>query len=108
MVRRQSQEVSGTLELLQGTAFPQGSMHWQFNDGCEQAVLVAALNSNDPGTSQMAQNFFSLDSGVVNATLGGLNAINGSSIEEFRKVIPANLAQDVSSCLAKCRSQQHV
>jgi hypothetical protein len=83
-------------------------MHWQFNDGCERAVIVAALNSDNPGTSQMAQNFFSLNAGVVNATLGVPSAINSVSIEEFRKAIPANLAQDVSTCLARCRPQQPV
>jgi hypothetical protein len=31
---------------------------------------VATLNSEDPGTSQIAQNFFALNSQVVDATLG--------------------------------------
>jgi hypothetical protein len=101
----QNQEIAGTLNRLEATVFAQGSMHWQFNDACEQAVVVAALNSGNPGTSQMAQNFMSLNAGVVNATLGFPSNIRGRKVEEVRSAIPANLAQDVSSCLARCRRQ---
>lgn len=101
----EDQEIAGTLNKLEATVFPQGSMHWQFNDACEKAVIVAALNSGNPGTSQIAQNFFSLNDGVLNATLGFPSTIGGRKIEEFRSIIPANLAQDVNSCLAKCGSK---
>jgi hypothetical protein len=101
----ENQEIAGTLNKLEATVFPQGSMHWQFNDACEKAVMVAALNSGNPGTSQMAQNFLSLNAGVLNATLGFPSTIGGRKIEDFRSAIPANLAQDVHSCLAKCRTQ---
>jgi hypothetical protein len=98
----EDQEIAGTLNKLEATVFPQGSMHWQFNDACEKAVIVAAFNSGNPGTSQIAQNYFSLNAGVLNATLGYPSTIGGRKIEDFRSVIPANLAQDVKSCLAKC------
>ena len=91
---------------FEGTLFPQGSIHYQFNDACEKAVFVAALNSNNPGTSSMAQNLFSLDAGVLNATLGYPKTVDGRNYEAFRKVIPVNLAQDVGSCLARCSAQQ--
>jgi len=98
-------EVAGFLNKFEGTVFPQGSIHYQFNDNCDKAVFVAALNSEDPGTSQVAQNFFALNSGVVNATLGFPSTIDGKNIEEFRKYIPANLAQDIDVCLARCNAQ---
>jgi hypothetical protein len=98
----QNPEIAGTLNKFEGTVFPQGSIHFQFNDNCEKATFVASLNSEDPGTSQIAQNFFALNAGVVNATLGFPKTIDGKNIEEFRKVIPANLAQDIDRCLAKC------
>jgi hypothetical protein len=101
----ENQELAGNLSYLEATLFPQGSMHYQFNDGCEQAIFVAALNSNNPGTNQIAQSFFSLDPRVVNATLGAPSTINGRSIQEFRSAIPANLAQDVSNCLARCQTK---
>ncbi|KAH6643888.1 RmlC-like cupin domain-containing protein [Boeremia exigua] len=98
----QNPEIAGTLNKFEGTVFPQGSIHFQFNDNCDAATFVASLNSEDPGTSQVAQNFFALNSGVVNATLGFPKTIDGKNIEEFRKLIPANLAQDVDVCLKRC------
>jgi hypothetical protein len=101
----QNPEIAGTLNKFEGTVFPQGSIHFQFNDNCDKAVFVAALNSADPGTNQVAQGFFALNAGVVNATLGFPKEINGQNIEEFRKMIPANLAQDIDVCLAKCNKK---
>lgn len=98
----QDPEIAGFLNKFEGTVFPQGSIHFQFNDNCDDAVFVATLNSEDPGTSQIAQNFFALDEQVVNATLGFPKEINGQNIEEFRKFIPANLAQDMEVCLRRC------
>lgn len=98
-------EIASYLNKFEGTVFPQGSIHFQFNNNCEKATFVATLNSEDPGTSQVAQNFFALNSGVVNATLGFPSSIDGKNIEEFRKYIPANLAQDIDVCLAKCNAQ---
>jgi hypothetical protein len=97
-------EIAGYLNKFQGTVFPQGSIHFQFNNNCDEAVFVATLNSDDPGTSQVAQNFFALNAGVVNATLGFPSSINGSNIEQFRKYIPANLASGMDACMAKCKS----
>lgn len=96
------QEITGTLETFQGTVFPQGSIHYQINPTCEDAIFVATLNSEDPGTSQVAQNFFGLNEEVVNATLGFPKSLDGKRIEEFRKGIPANLAQAVDTCLKSC------
>jgi hypothetical protein len=98
-------EIAGTLNKFQGTVFPQGSIHFQFNDNCDPAVFVATLNSEDPGTSQVAQNFFALNADVVNATLGFPSQIDEKNIAEFRKSIPANLAQDVEGCLARCNAK---
>lgn len=100
----QTQEVAGTLDRYQGTAFSSGSIHYQFNNGCEKAVFVAAFNSANPGTSSVAQGFFSLNAEVVNATLGSAAAtIAGDSIEELRKQLPESLAQDARNCLARCK-----
>ncbi|CAA9956964.1 Spherulin-1B [Pyrenophora teres f. maculata] len=101
----QNPEIAGYLNKFQGTVFPQGSIHFQFNNNCENAVFVATLNSEDPGTSQVAQNFFALNDNVVNATLGFPSSINGVNIEEFRKYIPANLASGMDACMSKCKSK---
>ena len=47
--------VRNSLTKGQGTLFPQGSIHYQINTGCEPVIFVAALNSDDPGTTQIAQ-----------------------------------------------------
>lgn len=99
----QNPEIAGVLNKFEGTVFPQGSIHFQFNDNCEKAVFMAALNDENPGTNTVAQGFFNLNAGVVNATLGFPKEINGQNIEVFRKSIPANLAQDMDVCLAKCK-----
>jgi hypothetical protein len=96
-------EVASYLNQFEGTVFPQGSIHFQFNNNCKNATFVATLNSEDPGTSQIAQNFFALNAGVLKATLGFPATIDASNIEEFRKQIPPNLAQDMENCLAKCK-----
>ncbi|OCK74656.1 RmlC-like cupin [Lepidopterella palustris CBS 459.81] len=95
-------EITGHLTKFQGTVFPLGSIHYQVNPTCAPATFVATLNSDDPGTSQIAQNFFGLNSGVVNATLGFPQTLNGEDLETFRKAIPANLALGIETCLKKC------
>ena len=47
--------VLNTVTKGQGTVFPKGSIHYQINTGCEPLTFVAALNDEDPGTSQIAQ-----------------------------------------------------
>lgn len=77
-------------------------MHYQFNPGCERAVFVGAFNSEDPGSSQIAQNLFALDPGIVNATLGFPSSIDGKDLAKFRALIPPSVALGVESCLRKC------
>jgi hypothetical protein len=98
----QNPEVAGTLERYQGTVFSSGSIHYQFNNGCQKAVFVAAFNSANPGTSSAAQGFFSLNAQVVNATLGPTASIGSNGLQDLRGLIPEGLAQDVQSCLARC------
>ena len=81
--------VHNVLTKGQGTLFPQGSIHYQINTGCDPVLFVAALNDEDPGTSQIAQrcefysfviflladNFppvFGLPPDIVQATLGDI------------------------------------
>ena len=68
----------------------------------ESAAFVATLNSEDPGTSQVAQNLFFLDDKIVDIVLGDNIQIDGSNIAEFRDSLPANLVQAVDSCLSRC------
>ncbi len=54
----------------QATFFPQGSIHFQFNDNCQPATLLASLNNEDPGALAITTNFFKLPDGVIEASLG--------------------------------------
>jgi len=47
--------VCNTLTKGRGTLYPRGSIHYQINTGCDPVLFVAALNSEDPGTNQIAQ-----------------------------------------------------
>ena len=90
-----------TLNQFEATIFPQGSIHFQFNPTCERAIFTAALNSADPGTSQVAQNFFTLPDDIVKITLGGKNRIDPSNVDQFRANLPANLVSAMDSCKAR-------
>ncbi|KAJ9625643.1 hypothetical protein H2203_004402 [Taxawa tesnikishii (nom. ined.)] len=88
-------QINTTLSANQGT----------FNPTCDNATFVAALNSADPGASQIAQNFFSLDAGIVDASIGFNNIpeqITPDTIEQFRQHIPPNLALAVDECKKTC------
>lgn len=97
-----SAEIAGHLTAFQGTVFPMGSVHYQVNTGCTNATFVAALSNEDPGTGQIAQEFFGLNKDVVNATLGFPESIDGADIDKFKGKIPANLALGVEKCLMTC------
>ena len=98
-------QVAAELSTFQATVFPQGSIHFQFNPTCEEAIFVAALSSSDPGTSQVAQNFFFQDERIVDITLGQPEELNGKDIADFRKNLPANLVQAMDSCIATCKGK---
>lgn len=63
--------VSETLTAGQLTIFPQASVHTMMNIGCENAQLVSALNSDDAGTHNLANAFFSLPANITQTILGG-------------------------------------
>ncbi|KAF7309184.1 Spherulin-1b protein [Mycena kentingensis (nom. inval.)] len=94
--------VSTQLGKYQATVFPQGSIHFQQNPTCSPAIFVAALNSEDPGRSDVATSFFMLPSDVVDAALGFPETIGGSNIAQWKAHLPVNLAAGVESCLQAC------
>ncbi|KAJ7470998.1 RmlC-like cupin domain-containing protein [Mycena latifolia] len=90
------------LGQYQGTVFPAGSIHYQQNPTCSPAVFVAALNSEDPGRSDIATSYWMLPSDVVDAALGFPETIGGGNIDAWRAHLPLNLAAGVDSCLSAC------
>lgn len=84
----------------QATIFPQGSVHTQFNPACEPATFIAAFNSDDFGTGQIADETFALSDDVIAATFG--QSIAGEDIDYVRQAIPKSIALGVEECLATC------
>ncbi|KAL2211197.1 spherulin-1A [Sarocladium strictum] len=99
--------VENTMTQWQMSVFPQGAIHGEYNPDCEPAVFVAGFNSEDPGVSQIAQNFFALEDQLLQATLGGVNTFDGKDIETFRDIIPANVALGIDRCLERCGIQRN-
>ncbi|KAF7368296.1 Spherulin-1b protein [Mycena venus] len=95
-------EVTTQLGKYQATVFPMGSIHYQQNPTCSEAVFVASLNSEDPGRSDIATSFWMLPSDVVNAALGFPETIGGGNIDAWKAHLPVNLAAGVESCLQAC------
>jgi hypothetical protein len=52
---------------------------------------------------QISQEFLELENKLVKGSLGGEVVVDVINIDEFRGLIPANVAMWVDSCLAKCR-----
>lgn len=94
--------VHNDLETYQMTVFPQGALHTEFNPDCHDAVFVAGFANEDPGVQQAAQTFFGFDQDIVEAAVGNDFTFEGKDVDTFRKMIPANVARGVESCLAKC------
>ncbi|KAL8871226.1 MAG: hypothetical protein Q9174_002894 [Haloplaca sp. 1 TL-2023] len=80
-----TEQQSTTLSLFQGAIFPQGSIHYEFNDNCEPAVFLAAFSNEDPGLSTIGKNFFGLNPDVVDADLGFPDVLDGTNLREFEK-----------------------
>lgn len=93
---------STLLSKFQGTVFPMGSIHFQLNDNCKPAVFVAGLNSEDPGASSIANNFFAIDADIVDATLGFPKQIDQNNFAQFKANIPAPFANGIEACLKRC------
>lgn len=91
-----------TLSQFQGTVFPEGSIHFQFNDNCHPAVFISGLSNEDPGASSIAQNFFSFDPAILDITLGFPEQIDGDNFAAFKMGIPAPFAKDLEECMVRC------
>ncbi|KAL9591026.1 MAG: hypothetical protein Q9179_007964 [Wetmoreana sp. 5 TL-2023] len=94
--------VHNELGTHQMTIFPQGALHTEFNPNCDNAVFVAGFASEDPGVQQAAQTFFGFDEETVKAAVGNDFTFEGKDVQQFRSLIPANVALGVETCLKKC------
>lgn len=96
-------QVQNTLYAGQAGILPQGSMHWQANLGCEEATFVASFNSEDPGTLLIAPAFFSINSTILNPTLGN---VTDDQVESIAAGLPAAIIEGISACRVRCGLQE--
>jgi len=94
--------INAHVDTFQMHVFPQGAIHQEFNPDCGNTIFVAGFNNEDFGTSQVADNFFKLPSNVITAAVGGNIVVDGRDIEQFKTMIPHNIAVGVEECLMKC------
>jgi hypothetical protein len=101
-------QVNATLEYFKGMLFPQGETHFQFNPTCEPALFAAGFDSNDPGRTQVARNFFSAypDDVLISAVGGDLETLDPARIARFREQIPTAFAEQIESCVKRCNIAQ--
>ncbi|KAI1410801.1 RmlC-like cupin domain-containing protein [Hypoxylon sp. FL1857] len=93
-------DIMNTIEELQATPYFMGSLHTQFNPTCDDAVFVAPLSDEDPGTNTMAQAYFALNDDTIRAAAG--NAIDGADVDKFRGLLSTNVALGIEQCLKQC------
>jgi len=98
LMENSARVVKNNVSLGMATIFPEGSIHFQQNLACEPTIFIASFDDVDPGTSTIAQNFFSLNQGVVDATLGEI----GVSVLDHLK-LPPNFILGAQECLDRCK-----
>lgn len=94
-----ARQVQNSLVAGSMTIIPQAAIHWQTNLGCAPVLTVAAFNHENPGVSQVAQNFFRIDQDALSATLGGVST---EFLEKTSSKIPRNIALGIEECLKRC------
>ncbi|RUS15328.1 spherulin 1a [Endogone sp. FLAS-F59071] len=92
--------VMNTVEKGMATIFPQGSIHFQQNLDCEDAIFVAAFNNEDPGVSTIDTNFIGgLPAEIVGSALGNLGI---KEADDLKKYVPKNPAIGIEECRKRC------
>jgi oxalate decarboxylase/phosphoglucose isomerase-like protein (cupin superfamily) len=84
------------------TIFPTGSVHAMMNIGCENAQLISALNSDDTGTMNLANAFFSLPANITGPILGA--GVNAQAIMNNVPDVGTGAAFGPEQCIAACRA----
>lgn len=95
--------VEETLNPGQMTIFPQASVHTMMNVGCENAQLVSALNSDDTGTTNLANAFFQLPSNFTQTILGP--NVNIASTGAHIPAVGTGSTFGPEQCIAACRAK---
>lgn len=95
--------VSETLSPGQMTIFPQASVHTMMNIGCENAQLVSALSSDDAGTHNLANAFFSLPANFTQTILG--SSVNVQTVGSQIPAVGTGSNYGPDACRAACAAK---
>lgn len=95
--------VTETLTAGQMTIFPTGSVHTMMNIGCDNAQLVSALNSDDAGTHNLANAFFSLPANITQTILG--SSVNVQSVGAQIPAVGTGSNWGPDACRAACAAK---
>ena len=98
-----AQTITEILSPGKMTIFPQGSIHTMMNMGCENAQLVSALNSDDTGTTNLANAFFSLPTNFTGPVIG--SNVNYQAIDGTIPAIGTGANYGPEQCIAACKAK---
>jgi oxalate decarboxylase/phosphoglucose isomerase-like protein (cupin superfamily) len=98
-----AQTVEETLTPGQMTIFPHSSVHTMMNVGCENAQLISALNSDDAGTTNLANAFFSLPTNFTSTILGP--SVNIQTAQTHIPAVGTGSNYGPEQCIAACRAK---
>ncbi len=90
-----------TLKNNQVAVFPQGYIHFEVNNGCDEAFFISALDHEDPGTISISLRGFELPDDILE------NAYNLSKqeIAKIRKNMPSNPTLGTAECRNRCKNK---
>ncbi len=95
-----------TLNERQGTAFGPVALHFEQNIGCDNAVLVAAFNNEDPGTAQITGAIKALPLDVL-TTAFATGSSSSNEIDKVRQNFRKTPALGIDSCYKTCNITQN-
>jgi hypothetical protein len=95
--------IETTLTPGKMTIFPTGSVHTMMNVGCENAQLVSALNSDDTGTMNLANAFFSLPANFTQTILGP--DANVQAMGDHVPPVGTGSVYGPEQCIAACKAK---
>lgn len=95
-------EIGGKLTKYTGTLFPQGSIHYQINNSpdCKSTTILAALSSEDAGTTPVLQMPPGGNATAVPRQVGG------NDFDAIRPLLPQQIVTAVDQCLERCKVPQ--
>ncbi len=98
--------ITNVVDVGKVSIFPQGLIHFQQNFGCEEAILLSALNSENPGVLTIAPQMALFPRGPM-GTHFGISEEEANTLFDGVDPNPAPLGGP-AECLARCAAQKRM